>query len=247
MAVSLFENWTKQQATTSADEVIASVTKELEQLQKFSKSMFCIQDYRDLTVPYISANCEAYTGLNPEAFYANGLEQLLRLIHKDEIAPVLELRKYGFELINKINPESRLSIETCYKARLFHEEKNRYTNMQVVIRPLLISSDGKVLLELIEWTDISSVVVHHATDFHWEITYTNTSGKLIKKTPEDSYKKLTPAEEKVVKLLAIGKTSEEAAETLNLSKHTIDTHRRRMLKKFKCNNTTELLAVLRKA
>jgi DNA-binding NarL/FixJ family response regulator len=45
----------------------------------------------------------------------------------------------------------------------------------------------------------------------------------------------------VLKLLAIGSITKCIAEELNISFHTVESHRKNMLKKYKCKNTTELV------
>lgn len=53
-------------------------------------------------------------------------------------------------------------------------------------------------------------------------------------------------EMEIIQLLAKGQSSKAAADTLHLSSHTIDTHRRRILKKANASNTPELLDFCRK-
>ena len=48
-------------------------------------------------------------------------------------------------------------------------------------------------------------------------------------------------ERDVIRLLLLKKTSEEIADHLNISKHTVDTHRRNILKKTNLNSTFELI------
>jgi len=52
---------------------------------------------------------------------------------------------------------------------------------------------------------------------------------------------LTKREKEVLKVIAIGKTSEEIAIELNISKSTVDTHRQNMLRKYNVSNILELL------
>jgi DNA-binding NarL/FixJ family response regulator len=53
----------------------------------------------------------------------------------------------------------------------------------------------------------------------------------INQIPELENFNLTPREKEIALLVARGKTSHEIAEILNISKHTVDTHRRNMMKK----------------
>ncbi|MGB5243192.1 MAG: response regulator transcription factor [Lutimonas sp.] len=52
---------------------------------------------------------------------------------------------------------------------------------------------------------------------------------------------LSKKEIEVVRLLAEGMNSNEIAGVLDLSRHTVDTHRRNILEKTECKNTAELI------
>jgi DNA-binding NarL/FixJ family response regulator len=59
----------------------------------------------------------------------------------------------------------------------------------------------------------------------------------LRVVPEDP---LTPREQEVVKLIAEGRTSEEIAETLVISKKTVERHRANILEKLGMRNRVEL-------
>ncbi len=52
---------------------------------------------------------------------------------------------------------------------------------------------------------------------------------------------LSSREKEILKGIAYGKASKQIAEDLNISKHTVDTHRRNMIEKTGAANTTELV------
>ena len=56
---------------------------------------------------------------------------------------------------------------------------------------------------------------------------------------------ISERERDVVRLLLRNKTSEEIANVLNISKHTVDTHRRNILKKLNAGSTAELVTYFR--
>ncbi|MCB9001257.1 MAG: response regulator transcription factor [Bacteroidales bacterium] len=56
---------------------------------------------------------------------------------------------------------------------------------------------------------------------------------------------LTEREREILHLVAKGKTSKEIGEILSISKHTVDTHRRRILEKVGVKSTFELFSKLR--
>jgi DNA-binding NarL/FixJ family response regulator len=58
---------------------------------------------------------------------------------------------------------------------------------------------------------------------------------------QDSYDLLTEREREVLQLLAQGKSNKEVAQVLNLSPHTIDSHRTNMMQKLNLHNTAEIV------
>jgi two-component system, NarL family, response regulator NreC len=58
---------------------------------------------------------------------------------------------------------------------------------------------------------------------------------------EDSYELLTSRERELLQLMAEGRTAKEIATDLNLSAHTIDTHRANIMRKLNVNSTSELI------
>jgi two-component system, NarL family, response regulator NreC len=58
---------------------------------------------------------------------------------------------------------------------------------------------------------------------------------------QDSYDLLSQREKEVLQLLAEGKSNKEVANLLNLSPHTIDSHRTNMMQKLGLHNTAEIV------
>jgi DNA-binding NarL/FixJ family response regulator len=58
---------------------------------------------------------------------------------------------------------------------------------------------------------------------------------------QDSYDLLSQREQEVLQLLAEGKSNKEVAQILNLSPHTIDSHRTNMMQKLGLHNTAEIV------
>jgi len=54
-------------------------------------------------------------------------------------------------------------------------------------------------------------------------------------------KPITPTEKKVLELIAGGFSSVEAARALQISPHTVNTHRKNLLRKFDAKNAAELV------
>jgi two-component system, NarL family, response regulator NreC len=59
--------------------------------------------------------------------------------------------------------------------------------------------------------------------------------------PSDRYALLSPREREIFQLVAEGRTNREAAEILDISAATVETHRARILQKLEIHNTAELV------
>ena len=64
---------------------------------------------------------------------------------------------------------------------------------------------------------------------------------LRRKGADDSYDLLTDREHEILQLIAEGKTNKEVANLLNLSLHTVDTHRTHILQKLNLHSVPELI------
>ncbi len=64
---------------------------------------------------------------------------------------------------------------------------------------------------------------------------------LGRKGAHDSYDLLTDREHEILQLIAEGKTNKEVANLLNLSLHTVDTHRTHILQKLNLHSVPELI------
>ncbi|WP_343689582.1 LuxR C-terminal-related transcriptional regulator [Chitinophaga sp.] len=70
--------------------------------------------------------------------------------------------------------------------------------------------------------------------------------EVLRRHNDDLLAKLTIREKEILKLAVNGLNNKEIAESLNLSRHTIETHRKNIRIKLKVRNTTELVALARK-
>jgi RNA polymerase sigma factor (sigma-70 family) len=69
---------------------------------------------------------------------------------------------------------------------------------------------------------------------------------VLRKHNDQLMGKLTPREMDIMKLTVQGLNNKEVATQLNLSRYTVETHRKNIRLKLKVRNTTELIALARK-
>jgi two-component system response regulator NreC len=66
-------------------------------------------------------------------------------------------------------------------------------------------------------------------------------GRAGEETDESTLEVLTPREQEVLELLAEGKTNEEIAEKLVISRHTVARHRENLMRKLELHSRAELV------
>ena len=168
----------------------------------------------------------------------------LNLLDPNDLSDVLVFQKKAFSFIQRVPVAFRFSIEVRYCARIKNRITNQYAYIHTVITPLLFDEEGNVVLDIANWQYADPI--QPINTFQWSLSFIDQNGhKVEEQSVQDKtqVESLSGAESKVFHHLLEGKTSRKIAESLNLSKHTIDTHRRKILKKLKCSSTNELLSV----
>lgn len=69
---------------------------------------------------------------------------------------------------------------------------------------------------------------------------------IMRRQNETLFNKLTPREKDVLGMAVKGLNNKEIAQSLNLSRYTVETHRKNIRLKLKVRNTSELIAIARK-
>jgi DNA-binding CsgD family transcriptional regulator len=120
--------------------------------------------------------------------------------------------------------------------KLYHRigERNLWIFINsVVVEPTEDGRPGKIIVMLTDLTrEIESEVSLH------RILEQNSR---VRKKYRDM--KLTPREREVLQLISRGRTNKQIASDLNISLHTVDSHRKHLLAKFDVNNTAALVRI----
>lgn len=225
----------------------------------FSPGLFYyyILNFHDLRMEYVDKNVKKVLGIAPEDFDIASLLQALpaeelRMMEKKEALAADFLFRY-------LSAEEILDYKVVYFLRI----KDRKGNCHSILHQattLTVSDTGKVEHVLGIHTDVS----HLGTFRNDKVSFINIgegrsyfnldpeSGVFNPDdgvfAPGDSSMNapklldvLTKRELEIIKLVAMGLSSVKIAEELNLSLHTVRTHRKNILAKTSCGNTTELV------
>lgn len=206
-------------------------------------SFFIITDIASATYPFVGSQLEVISGYSIDEFYSKGYLLLIECMHPEE-RDVMMLRVLP-ELVNfvaTVPEEEKKSCQSQFNCR-FKRKSGEYINLLAQSYVLEVDRKGRVALAL---SSIIQLETREVLPLRWSARLMKNNGisetVFIKthNTSIDLIEKITPRELDVLRNLAAGKTSKLIGKELSISHHTVDTHRRRLLKKLNCKTVVEL-------
>lgn len=238
----IFQSYDKPSLQKHIEKII-----EMDTFLPYSSTFFCITNTQDLSFEFISKNYKASLGLNPNELKENGMRYFWNRIHPDDVDAWLKaLNKLMEFTLNEIPVVKRQDASYTWNFR-FKNAQNVFVNIVQNTTPLIFDSENKPIIGLAHYT-----VLH--PDVKLDIS---ASAKLLNDKQEyetiyfDSFSQkllhdgVTNRERDIIRLLILDKSSKEISEKLNISPHTVDTHRRNILKKLEISSTGELVGILK--
>ncbi len=202
-------------------------------------SYYFIINHHSLTFEFVSKEVENVMGYLPSEI---DIPFMNAKLHPDDRSWFLSIGSTIVEFFSQLPIDKLLKYKVRYDIR-FRKKNGDYA--RILYQGILLEHDehGGFLRTL---------------SVHTDITYLKQEGKpvlsFIGMDGEPSYldvasqnifienkEELTHREKQILTLLIEGKLSKEISSILNISKQTVDTHRKNMLHKKNLNNTGELI------
>ena len=205
---------------------------------------YYILDFENLEMNVVSESIKSILGIEPGNY---SVRKILEIVHPEDIEKMHEKEAAaGDFLFNRIPKEQIPLYKIVYLIRLRHSN-GTYKTILHQSKTLLLSGDGKIQKVLGIHTDVTylNMPIDHKISFVSNTLPSYHSlqvGEDFSLLENSCVKSLTMREREVIKLLSLGRNFNEMAESLCVSPHTINTHKRNILKKTKCRNATELVA-----
>jgi DNA-binding NarL/FixJ family response regulator len=205
---------------------------------------YYIFNFETMKMDFVHDGVEKVLGIKPQQLT---LDSLLSKLHPEDIEKLHEKESLAANfLLNKISREDLPHYKVVYFMRISHSD-GTYKTILHQSKTLVVSDEGKVQQVLGIHTDISylNIAFDHKVSFISDKKpsyFALETGDEYKRIDDNCSKLLTSREKEIIKNLAEGKNFNEIAVSLFLSPHTINTHKRNILKKVGCKNTTELVA-----
>ncbi len=182
-----------------------------------------------------SMGVEAMLGYKDHEFNFNSL---VNYVHPEDIDALTAVMYAVVDYVTANQTIYELSLSVTYRVR----KKNG--NYIKVLRQTTIGRhkfDPQAIYHNNVLTDISFMKSGHAVE--WTFDAPDFNGDSIKKVqvPQSNAQFFSAREREVLELIDKGYTSNAIAKALFISKHTVDTHRRKMLQKTGSSNAIALL------
>ena len=195
---------------------------------------------------YYSENALSLFGYTAQDFLRGGIPFGMSLIDTEHIETVgAFLIPSIFEQIKK-----HASLEELHKIKLSFDFKMKRQNgdsiwVKEIMTILEVDERGGPLLSLFHISDITASKKDENINLYVEKVDAKGQHKIIHHEVHPVKKTflslLTEREEEILKLICHGYSSKEIADRLYISIHTVNTHRKNMLEKTKCKNSSELI------
>ncbi len=200
-----------------------------------------VADDHDLVRRGLRDVLERQAGWKVVAEAVNGKEAVEKVLKTQPDVAVLDIQMpvvNGLEAAKEIvksGSKTRILILTMHRSDTLIREM-----LDAGVRGCVLKTDAaRDLVSAVE------AVRHNRTFFSSQIEEMVLEGylKTVKKAAdkEPSASRLTPRQRDVLKLLAEGKTSGEAAAALGMSVRTADTHRAALMRRLNCHSISDLV------
>ena len=225
-------------------ELFLDIIEQIASLFAAGTYYYFIFDFERLEVNIISDSVRSILGIEPGIY---PVTSFLEIVHPDDIAKMHEKEKaVGEFLFGKIKNEQIPHYKVVYLMRMQHAN-GTYKTILHQAKTLVLSKDGKIQKTLGIHTDVTylNMPIDHKISFvsnKYPSFHSLQVGEALELNNTSSLDAITKREKEIVSLLSRGKNFNEMANILNVSPHTINTHKRNILKKLRCRNATELVA-----
>lgn len=202
----------------------------MEYAKKFQSSPFEASSILDCqTLELIMVENSFDKVFRMEGFQPQTIREVLQCIHEDHESKAMHFAAaiLANETVFKIGEDS---VSQVFKI-------SSGVSILRTSTPLQADSNGHVIYVLDQYRDVTDLTPEGK--FRWSLKGPNS--RKIEKLVEASLQEecpLSPQELTILSYVGKGVSSTETAEKLFISKHTVDTHRRNILKKMDSPNTT---------
>lgn len=220
--------------------------RELDQLIPHSATFFCVTNTSDRSFEYVSKNFEPTMMIPYNEMCEGGMAFWWSRMHPEEMNTWLQSLKdlMGFTMSN-IALEDRRRMTYTWNYRI-KDGGGVYKNIIQHTTPMFFDDEGKPIIGLAHYAVLeahellpiqATAKVLNANDEYETLFYQIYGGQKLLTG------QITHRERDVLRMLSFGHTNAEISDKLTISIHTVKTHRKNVMAKMGCKNSTQLVAL----
>lgn len=212
-------------------------------LLSFGDNYSYIIDYHKGEFAYISKSVESILGYNLAYFEKDGPEFLINKVHPEDYMQILNVLGRTYDMYSSLDIKRKKDFRSTYTCRIKTKE-NKFIKILHQNFVLEVDSQGNLVYSLGVCTDVTD---YHINDnVHLEIKLVDDNHRLSNLKPNegaiDPYTLFSDRELEILNELARGRSSKEIGDAFGISLHTVNVHRKNMMRKANVNNVTSLLS-----
>lgn len=219
--------------------------RDLDRLIPHSATFFCVTNTSNQSFEYVSKNFTPAMMLSIDQMCADGMKFWWERMHPDEVSVWLKsLQELMVFTMNNIALEDRRRVTYTWNYRI-KDGNDRYKNIIQHTTPMFFDEQGKPIIGLAHYSVLeaheilpiqASAKILNINDEYETLYYQSYGGqKLLSEL-------VSHRERDVLRLIALGDTNSEISNKLNISEHTVKTHRKNAMTKTNSKNTAQLVA-----
>lgn len=231
---------------SNVDMIIERLAGSRDTRSNYAPTVF-LTDYTLGKYIYVDESCFSILGFTAEYFMESGVDAYLSKWHPDDFNIFNQkIFPTNIALLKKLPPDKYKDIVFSYNYRILNAE-NAYINMLQRFTFIPGVDKGKPLGILGVITDITHFktdqTMVHTIEEIISSNHISSTTVLLKKNYHSNKKLhvLSKRETEILSLIGKGLSSKQIANHLGISIHTVNNHRKNMIFKTKCLNSSDLL------
>jgi len=202
-------------------------------------SFYWILNVKEARLEMVSTEVQKVLGYNPDDF---DFPLMFDLIHDEDKIHILNFEAAISNFFNEMHYRERFNYKLQYDYRIKHADGNY---VRILNQMIVLSYDTTT--QTILTFGINADITHLKKDIkpvlsfvhlHDGPAYYNVDVKEVFKVSKAFF---SGREKEVLNLMLEGNVSKEISEKLNISKHTVDTHRKHLLEKTASKSIPEMV------
>lgn len=228
----------------SSKELTLEVIDQIATLFAAGSFYYYILNYDNLQMDFVHEGIREVLGIKPKEF---SIPKLIEVMHPEDLEMIHNKEQAAENFLFRTIPKDEISLyKVAYLMRLQHS-KGKYKTILHQAKAISVSEGGKIEQVIVVHTDISylNAPFDHKISFisskrpSYFSIIPDTSLELLKNSLRNI---LSVREKEIIKKVAEGKSLNDIADLLFVSPHTVNMHKKNILRKSHCKNTTELIA-----